>query len=120
MHLLMASNSVPCPPPPAALACRGGLGAGMTSNLEAEDGIMVKDSKAKGAAAKGNWRPGEEASFRLIQPLDMTAIKTAIIKIAGSPDRRIAGSPDRRIAGSPDRPSCVWMVSPFRAILIPA
>ena len=78
---------------------------------------MVKDSKAKGAAAKGNWRPGEEAGFRLIQPLDMTAIKIAIIR---SPDRRIAGSPDRRIAGSPDRPSCVWMVSPFRAILIPA
>ncbi len=67
---------------------------------------MVKDSKAKGAAAKGNWRPGEEAGFRWIQPLDMTAIKTAIIRspdrrIAGSPDRRIAGSPDRRIAGSP-------------------
>ena len=61
---------------------------------------MVKDSKAKGAAAKGNWRPGEEAGFRLIQPLDMTAIKTATIR---SPDRRIAGSPDRRIAGSPDR-----------------
>ena len=59
---------------------------------------MVKDSKAKGATAKGNWTPGEEAGFRLIQPLDMTAIKTAIIR---SPDRRIAGSPDRRIAGSP-------------------
>ena len=67
---------------------------------------MVKDSKAKDAPAKGNWRPGEGASFQLIQPLDMTAIKTAIIRspdrrIAGSPDRRIAGSPDRRIAGSP-------------------
>ena len=78
---------------------------------------MAKHGKAKDAAAKGNWRPGEGAGFRLIQPLDMTAIKTAIIR---SPDRRIAGSPDRRIAGSPDRPSCVWMVSPFRAILIPA
>ncbi len=69
---------------------------------------MAKDNKTKGAPAKGNWRPGEGADFRLIQPLDMTAIKTAIIRspdrrIAGSPDRRIAGSPDRRIAGSPDR-----------------
>ena len=70
---------------------------------------MAKDSKANDAAAKGNWRPGEGADFRLIQPLDMTAIKTAIIR-----------SPDRRIAGSPDRPSCVWMVSSSRAILIPA
>ena len=59
---------------------------------------MAKHGKAKDAAAKGNWRPGEGAGFRLIQPLDMTAIKTAIIR---SPDRRIAGSPDRRIAGSP-------------------
>ncbi len=40
---------------------------------------MVKDSKAKGAVAKGNWRPGEGTGFRLIQPLDMTAIKTAIM-----------------------------------------
>ncbi len=38
MHLLIASNSVLLPPPPpAALACCGRVGAGMTSNLEAED-----------------------------------------------------------------------------------
>ena len=73
---------------------------------------MVKESKA----CKGELETGRGADFRLIQPLDITAVKTAIIR---SPDRRIAGSPDRRIAGSPDRPSCVWMVSPFRAILIP-
>ena len=78
---------------------------------------MVKDSKAKGAAAKGNWRPGEEAGFRLIQPLDMTAIKTAIIR---SPDRRIAGSPDRRIAGSPDRPTCVRRMVPLSPASPPA
>ena len=59
---------------------------------------MVKDSKAKDTAAKGNWRPAEGAGFRLIQPLDMTAIKTAIIR---SPGRRVAGSPGRRVAGSP-------------------
>ena len=59
---------------------------------------MVKDSKAKGAAAKGNWRPGEGDGFRWIQPLDMTAIKIAIIR---SPGRRVAGSPGRRVAGSP-------------------
>ncbi len=71
---------------------------------------MAKDNKTKGAPAKGNWRPGEGAGFRLIQPLDMTAIKTAIIR---SPDRRIAGSPFLRL-------DCVWMVSSSRAILIPA
>ncbi len=64
---------------------------------------MVKDSKA----CKGELETGRGADFRLIQPLDMTAIKTAIIR---SPDRRIAGSPDRRIAppassvGSPPKP----------------
>ncbi len=85
---------------------------------------MGKASKANGTAA-GGWASEEEWHFELIQPIAATALKTAIIRspdrrIAGSPDRRIAGSPDRRIAGSPDRPSCVWMVSPFRAILIPA
>ena len=57
---------------------------------------MVKESKA----CKGELETGRGADFRLIQPLDITAVKTAIIR---SPDRRIAGSPDRRIAGSPDR-----------------
>ncbi len=70
---------------------------------------MAKDNKNKGAPAKGNWRPGEGAGFQLMQPLDMTAIKTAIIR-----------SPDRRIAGSPDRPNCVCLVPPSRAIRIPA
>ncbi len=75
---------------------------------------MVKDSKAKDAPAKGNWRPAEGAGFRLIQPLDMTAIKIAIIRspgrrVAGSPGRRVAGSPGRRVAGSPGRPTCVFM-----------
>ncbi len=60
---------------------------------------MVKDSKAKGAAAKGNWRPEEGAGFRLIQPLDIMAIKTAIM-VAGSPGRRVAGSPQLRLLGS--------------------
>ena len=69
---------------------------------------MVKDSKAKGAPAKGNWRSGEGAGFRLIQPLDMTTIKTAIIR-----------SPDRRIAGSPDRPTCVFVGSPPKPFSLP-
>ncbi len=58
---------------------------------------MVKDSKAKDDAAKGNWRPAEGAGFRLIQPLDMKAIKIAIIR---SPGRRVAGSPHLRLHGS--------------------
>ena len=63
---------------------------------------MVKDSKAKGATAKGNWRPGEGAGFRLIQPLDMKAIKIAIM-----------------VAGSPGRPTCVCMVPPPKSIRLP-
>ena len=59
---------------------------------------MVKDSKAKDTAAKGNWRPGEGAGFRLIQPLDMTAIKIAIM-----------------VAGSPGRPPCVFVVASPKA-----
>ncbi len=84
---------------------------------------MGKSKQSQGAAASRGWGSKGEGRFRLIQALDMTAIKATIKldrRIAGSPDRRIAGSPDRRIAGSPDRPSCVWMVSPSRAILIPA
>ena len=77
---------------------------------------MVKDSKANGTAA-GGWASEEEWHFELIQPVEATPMKTAIIR---SPDRRIAGSPDRRIAGSPDRPNCVFVVPPLRAIGIPA
>ena len=69
---------------------------------------MEKSKQSQGAAASRGWGSKGEGHFRLIQALDMTAIKTTIIRspdrrIAGSPDRRIAGSPDRRIAGSPDR-----------------
>ncbi len=69
---------------------------------------MVEGQQGQGRPCKGELETGRGADFRLIQPLDITAIKTAIIRspdrrIAGSPDRRIAGSPDRRIAGSPDR-----------------
>ena len=67
---------------------------------------MGKSKQSQGAAASRGWGSKGEGHFRLIQALDMTAIKTTIIRspdrrIAGSPDRRIAGSPDRRIAGSP-------------------
>ena len=51
---------------------------------------MAKHGKAKGAAANGELETGRGADFQLIQPLDMTAIKTATTR---SPDRRIAGSP---------------------------
>ena len=64
---------------------------------------MGKASKARGAAASRDWGSGGEWRFGLIQPIEVTPVKSGIIRIAGSPDRRIAGSPDRRIAGSPDR-----------------
>ncbi len=63
---------------------------------------MGKASKANGTAAGGRASE-EEWHFELIQPVEATPMKSGIIRIAGSPDRRIAGSPDRRIAGSPDR-----------------
>ena len=77
---------------------------------------MVKDSKA----CKGELETGRGADFRIDTALDMTAIKTAIIR---SPDRRIAGSPDRRIAGSPDRriaPPASSVGSPPKPFSLPA
>ncbi len=70
---------------------------------------MGKSKQSQGAAASRGWGSKGEGHFLLIQALDMTAIKTTIHY-----------NLDRRIAGSPDRPSCVWMVSSSRAILIPA
>ena len=51
---------------------------------------MAKHGKAKGAAANGELETGRGADFQLIQPLDMTAIKTATIR---SPDRRDSSDP---------------------------
>ena len=68
---------------------------------------MGKSKQSQGAAASRGWGSKGEGHFRLIQALDMTAIKTTIIRlpdcrIAGLPDCRIAGLPDCRIAGLPD------------------